>query len=103
VTNKNDLKKIVEYNDELVQKQNLIYLTPSSGNLFDAHFYAPSKPFLGKQITTLSANILVIWMMSIFLIVVLFYDGFRRGMDLFGRLSNKISEKLSLKSKKVEA
>ena len=103
VTNKNDLKKIVEYNDELVQKQNMIYLTPSNGNLFDAHFYAPSKPFLGKQITTLSANILVIWLMSIALIGVLFVDGFRRSMEMFGRLSKKLSEKLNLKSKKVEA
>jgi hypothetical protein len=103
VTNKNDLKKIVEYNDELVQKQNMIYLTPSNGNLFDAHFYAPSKPFLGKQITTLSANILVIWLMSITLIGVLFVDGFRRSMELFGRLSKKLSEKLNLKSKKSEA
>jgi hypothetical protein len=81
----------------------MIYLTPSSANLFDAHFYAPSKPFLGKQITTLSANILVIWLMSIALIGVLFVDGFRRSMELFGRFSKKVSEKLNLKSKKSEA
>jgi len=89
VTNKNDLKKIVEYRGELVQKYNQIYLTPTDGGFFGAHFYAPSKPLLGVQITTLSANLIVLWMMSILLAILLFVDGFRKFLDgipsLFGR------------------
>jgi ABC-type multidrug transport system ATPase subunit len=93
VTNKNDLKKIVEYKGELVQKQNLIYLMPQGNNLFRAHFYAPSKPFFGRQITTLSANIMVIWMMSAILAWVLFIDGFRRFLESIGHLPEHLQWK----------
>lgn len=100
VTNKNDLKKIVEYEGQLVQKQNLIYLTPVDVNLVDAHFYAPTKPFFGRQITTLSANILVIWFMTIILSIVLFFDGFRRGFELLGSGVKKLTQKISYKKEK---
>lgn len=93
VTNKNDLKKIVEYKGELVQKQNLIYLMPQGNNLFNAHFYAPSKPFFGKQITTLSANIMVIWLMSALLTWVLFVDGLRRFLECIGNLPERLQWK----------
>ncbi|MBL0317249.1 MAG: ATP-binding cassette domain-containing protein [Flavobacteriales bacterium] len=89
-TNKNDLKKIVEYDQQLVQKHNPVFLTPTGG-FFDAHFYAPSKNFFGKQITTLSANMLVIWFMTILMSVVLFYDGLKKLLDGIGRLANAIT------------
>lgn len=83
-TNKNDLKKIVEYKGELVQKQNPIYLVPSGG-FFDAHFYAPYKVMCGKYITTLSANLIVIWSMTIVLTIVLFMDGLKKLIDALQR------------------
>jgi hypothetical protein len=86
VTNKNDLKKIVEANQELIQKQNPIYLDPEGG-FFDAHYYAPSKQLLGKRISTLSGNILVIWLMSLGLTVLLVFDGLRKALDFLGKLS----------------
>jgi len=95
VTNKNDLKKIVEYNKELVQKQNLAYLTPQDKGLFGAHFYAPSKEFFGKQITTLSANVLVIWMMTFVLGVILFLDGLKRSANWIESRIQFIKEKLT--------
>ena len=79
VTSKNDLRKIVEYDGELVQKYNQIYVTPDAEKgFFGSHFYAPSKPVFGKQITTLSANVLVLWSMSFALAVLLFADGLRK-------------------------
>jgi ABC transport system ATP-binding/permease protein len=89
VTNKNDLKKIVEYKGELVQKHNLAFLTPYNKSFFGAHFYAPSKSFFGKQITTLSANLMVVWSMTLLLVVVLFLDGFKRSMDGFARITGR--------------
>lgn len=86
VTNKNDLKKIVEYKGELVQKYNQIYLTPTDCGFLGSHFYAPSKPIFGKQMTTLSANVLVLWIMSVILAVVLFMDGFRKAIEGIPRL-----------------
>ena len=95
-TNKNDLKKIVEDEEQLVQKHNPVFLTPTGG-FFDAHFYAPSKNFFGKQITTLSANMLVIWMLTSILSVVLFYDGLKRFLDAINRNFTRLMIMLKLK------
>lgn len=89
VTNKNDLKKIVEYKGELVQKQNLVFLAPYDKGFFGAHFYAPSKTLFGRQITTLSANVMVIWLFTLILAVVLFFDGMRRTLEGFGKLTER--------------
>lgn len=91
VTNKNDIKKIVEYENELIQKQNLIYLTPVDKGLLDAHFYAPSKNLFGKQITTLSANVMIIWTMTAILAIVLFLDGFKRIGDWLSKRLRKLT------------
>jgi len=90
VTNSNDLTHIVEEDGELVQKTNLIYITPVKRSFFGAHFYAPSKYFFGKQITTLSANLLVLWGMTIGFIIILFFDGMKKGMDITTRLIRKL-------------
>lgn len=102
VTNKNDLKKIVEYNEQLVQKQNPIFLEPTGG-FFDAHFYAPSKRFFGKYITTISANLVVIWLMSASLILILFYDGFKRFMNASSAFFAKVASGMSKKKVQQEA
>jgi ABC-type multidrug transport system ATPase subunit len=88
VTNKNDLKKIVESNGVLIQKQNPIFLEPEGG-FFNAHYYAPSKTILGARISTLSANILVIWIMTGALIILLVYDGLKKFLDFTARLGKK--------------
>ncbi len=96
VTNKNDLKKIVEDEERLVQKHNPVFLTPNGG-FFNAHFYAPSKTFFGKQITTLSANLFVIWLMTLLLGVILFYDGMKKGLD---GLENAVAKLFSFFTKR---
>lgn len=82
VTNSNELEKIVEYNGELVQKNFPIYLTPVHKSFLDAHFYAPTKNFFGNQITTMSANLLVIWSMTILLSILLFFNGLKWIIDM---------------------
>jgi hypothetical protein len=71
VTNKNDLNKIIEWNNRLIQHSNPVYKDPAG---FRAHFFAPSKELFGKKITTFSANLLVIWLFSIGLAITLYYD-----------------------------
>jgi ABC-type multidrug transport system ATPase subunit len=88
VTNKNDLKKIVESNGALIQKHNPIFLEPD-GRFFNAHYYAPSKNLFGSRISTLSANILVIWLMTSALIVLLAYDGLKKFLDFTSRMGKK--------------
>jgi ABC transport system ATP-binding/permease protein len=88
VTNKNDLKKIVESDGRLIQKQNPIFLEPAGG-FFDAHYYAPSKNLFGQRISTLSANVLVIWLMTIAFTALLAADGIRKLLDFTSRPGKK--------------
>ncbi len=78
VTNKNELVKIVEWKNQLIQRADPIYKSPQG---FRAHFFAPSKKLFGSHITTFSANIMVLWMFSVFLAITLYYDGLRRLID----------------------
>jgi ABC-type multidrug transport system ATPase subunit len=88
VTNKNDLKKIVEADGALIQKQNPIFLDPSGG-FFNAHYYAPSKVIFGQRISTLSANVFVIWFMTAGLALLLWCDGLKKMLDFLSRLGKK--------------
>lgn len=93
VTNRNDVKRIVTYNDELVQKEDLIYLPPKHKGFFKSHFYAPTKNFFGMQIPTFQANLLVIWGMTCLLALVLCFDGIRKLINGGGELAGRIGRK----------
>jgi energy-coupling factor transporter ATP-binding protein EcfA2 len=88
VTNKNDLKKIVEADGVLIQKQNPVFLDPTGG-FFNAHYYAPSKVIFGQRISTLSANVLVIWVMTALLAILLAFDGLKKFLDFTARIGKK--------------
>ena len=77
VTNQNEALRIVEYKNRLVQKIYPIYYTPERpAHIFDIRtiFYAPSKHFLGSQFDTLWFNISMIWIMTLFLVITLYFD-----------------------------
>ncbi|KAA3650957.1 MAG: ATP-binding cassette domain-containing protein [Bacteroidetes bacterium] len=88
LTNKNDLDKIIEWDNELIQRADPIYKDPIG---FRAHFLAPSKKLFGTNITTFSANLLVLWFFSIVLAITLYYDVLRKLLDFIGNLFNKKS------------
>lgn len=75
-TNRNDLTYIAEYNGELIQKKDLIYLLPYNTSFFSSHFYAPAKNVNGKFVDTFVANMMVIWGMTLLLIFCLYYNVF---------------------------
>ena len=99
VTNSNEIEKIVEYEGELVQKNAPIYITPVHKSFFNAHFYAPTKNLFGAQVTTESANLLVIWGMTLFLIALLFVDGLRWVIEGISGGLEWLSSKLKLNLK----
>jgi len=68
--------QIVEYNGELYQQIDPIYLDPApEGKLgVRSHFFAPRKYFLGRYYDTYSFNIGFIWFMTILLYLALYYD-----------------------------
>lgn len=83
LTNKNDLEKIIEWENELIQRADPVYKDPQG---FRAHFLAPSKKLFGAYITTFSANLIVLWLFSLILAVTLYFDALRNGLEKIGNL-----------------
>jgi energy-coupling factor transporter ATP-binding protein EcfA2 len=84
VKKKNEVVRIIEYKNKLVQKIYPIFQEPSGANhLFDFRtiFYAPSKHFISRQIDTLWFNIAMIWFMTVILFVTLYFDLLRKIID----------------------
>ncbi|MGB1103386.1 MAG: ATP-binding cassette domain-containing protein [Crocinitomicaceae bacterium] len=90
VTNKTDLTKLVEKDGYLIQKSDPVYLDPYDSGFLDAHFYAPRKKILGVYVNTFTANLLVIWAMTLFLMVTLHFDALKRLLDGFEKLFARI-------------
>lgn len=83
VTNSNAVNRVIEFDGQLIQKMDPIY---KDGEGFRAHFFAPTKKLFGKSVDTYWVNILVIWMMTIFLFVTLYFDILKRAIDGLGEL-----------------
>lgn len=76
VTNRNEPQRIVEANGKLVQKIFPIYKDPEPTSLLDyqSPFYVAKKHFMGRNFDTLSFNLTVIWLMSFFLSLILYFN-----------------------------
>ncbi len=97
VRNANLKGKIIYYKQQLLQQIDPIFHDPSDvSNPFDyrTHFLAPKKQFLGGFFGTYYFNICVIWMMSIFLYVTLYFDALRKLFSFLGSLKERFSKKL---------
>ena len=77
----------LEYNGRLIQRIDPIYLDPTESNLGAAHFYAPNKRFMGVLFPTYWFNIVVIWLMSISMMITLYFDVFKKVLDFLGNIS----------------
>lgn len=82
VTNKNSFEFVVEENGYLIQKKDPIYLDPYDKNFLDAHFYAPQKKVFGKYYDTFIVNMFVVWMMTVILIITLYFDALRKLLNV---------------------
>ncbi len=77
VENTNAVVRIASWKGELVQKIYPIYFDdhrPTNQFDFMENFYVPTKLFLGKKYDTLYFNVAVIWSMTIFLFITLYFD-----------------------------
>jgi ABC transport system ATP-binding/permease protein len=83
--------KILEFRQELVQHYDPIYQDPipASPISFRTHFYSPVKPFLGRTFDTYWFNITVVWILTILLYVVLYFDGFKKVLNFSERFKKK--------------
>lgn len=87
VTSRTEVQKILVTDDELIQKDDPIYIIPKNLRLLDAPFYTYTKYWLGFPIPTLFANVLVLWGMTVLLIIALYFDAFRKAIELFSKKS----------------
>ena len=81
IKNTNTDIRIIREGDELIQKVYPIYARddfPDTPFDFRTNFYYPEKHFLGRYYDTLNFNVAIIWIMTIFLFVTLYFDVLRR-------------------------
>lgn len=90
VLNSNDFYRIIERDGKLIQRLHPIYQDPTSSPMLRAHFFAPTKRIFGAYVDTYWANLAVIWFMSIFLMVTLYFDVLSRILNFFGEFAGKI-------------
>jgi ABC-type multidrug transport system ATPase subunit len=94
VRDKNESTKIIIYKGELVQKLDPIFMD-SKYDFIRAHFYAPEKKVFGTKVDTYIVNVIVLWVMTFFLYLVLYFRLLKKlldsGEDILGK-KKKISD-----------
>lgn len=89
VKDKNEFNKILELDGELYQKADPVYLDADG---FRTHFYAPQKKIFGKFFDTFWVNLIVIWIMSLCLIITLYFDVLRNLIEGSGKIIDRIKK-----------
>jgi ABC-type multidrug transport system ATPase subunit len=103
VTNIAEKNRIIEYNDQLVQQVNPVFLDPRPNSILDyrAHFFAPKKNLFGSMVSTYWFNVMVIWIMTLFLYLTLYLELLKKLINSFESISGKVNlSKAGLPKKK---
>jgi ABC transport system ATP-binding/permease protein len=82
VTNRAETNLIQEIDGKLIQRSKPVYLDPIE---FRAHFFAPTKIFMGKRYDTFWYNITMLWFMTVVLGITLYFDLFKKILNIFDR------------------
>lgn len=95
VKNMGETNRIIERDGRLIQKIYPVYKSPEPEHLvdFNAQFYMPAKHFLNSNVDTYFFNMGVIWSMSLFLAITLYFDVLRKILHALGSLSNRFEKK----------
>jgi ABC transport system ATP-binding/permease protein len=80
VRDKNETTKVIVYKGELVQKLDPIFMD-SKYKLIRAHFYAPEKQIFGMKVDTYIVNIIVLWIMTFFIYLILYFRLLKKLLD----------------------
>jgi ABC transport system ATP-binding/permease protein len=88
VTKPYERKKVLLYNNSLVQNTDPIYLDPYKKGFFDfrTHFYAPSKYIFGIKTDTFTFNISLVLLSTILLYLALYFELLGRVVRFFETL-----------------
>lgn len=90
VKNKAEINLVQEIDGKLIQRTDPVFLDPQS---FRAHFFAPTKVFMGQRYDTFWYNTAILWIMSLILGITLYFDIFKKVMDLLGKISFSLPSK----------
>lgn len=74
-------QRIIEYKGRFIQKYFPIYMEEHRPkHVFDytANFYQPTKHFAGRVYNTFYFNLVIIWLMTLFLFIALYFDWLRK-------------------------
>jgi ABC-type multidrug transport system ATPase subunit len=76
VTKPYERKKILVYNNRIIQNTDPVYLEPESKSSFNfrTHFFAPSKNIFGIRVDTFTFNISLILLSTIIFYLTLYFD-----------------------------
>ncbi len=86
VRNLNVKDRIIEYKGKLLQMIDPVFHKPDDPvGIFDyrAHFFAPQKHFLGRYFDTFYFNLAVIWLMTAFLYIALYFEWLKKLVNAF--------------------
>jgi hypothetical protein len=89
VRNTSTKQRLLEYQGELLQQINPIFQEAKPASVLDyrAPFFVAKKNFLGQTMGTFIFNLLVIWVMSMFFYVTLYFELLKKVVNLFGKVS----------------
>jgi hypothetical protein len=90
VTNRNDLDKIIQIDNQLIQKSDPIYQIPREKSFYASQFYAPGKNIFGIYFSTLAANVIMLWFMTLLFTISLYFDFFRKLIEGTGNIVSRI-------------
>lgn len=92
VKNVTEKERIIEYNGELIQQINPIFLDPKAEGFLNYRtpFFAPVKKVFGTSINTYTFDILVIWLMTVMLYVTLYFELLRKLINSFDKVPGKM-------------
>jgi ABC-type multidrug transport system ATPase subunit len=91
VKNVNEKERIIEYNGELIQQINPVFIEPKAEGILNYRtpFFAPVKKVFGLSIGTYTFDILVIWFMTIGLYITLYFELLRKLINSFDGIPGK--------------
>jgi ABC transport system ATP-binding/permease protein len=85
VKNTTTKDRIIEYNGGLIQIINPVFQSPKPRHRADYRtaFFLPEKNLLGILVDTYVFNLLIIWVMTIFFYITLYFELLRKGVSIF--------------------
>lgn len=78
VRNSNSKEKLIVNEDKIVRLFEPVFTYEQTSGALDAPLFAAHKNFFGQKTDTRNVNLLVIWLMTIFLYITLYFDVLRK-------------------------